>query len=231
MGELDLHFMQEMKSKLDMDLLGVASLETSKSKELKDRATSLLPKARSVVVLGKEIYREVVALLRPSKGAGEAEYGELLGPHGDYLNGQLTKAVFQFGNLLRKDGYQSLPLPAGGCPTDQRFLTALFSYKHAAQLAGLGRIGRHSLLITPEYGPRVKLACLLTEASLEASQLLSNRDYCNECDACIRECPTEALQVPEDTEAYSMNKFACQTYRRAGLTCAVCMKVCDEILG
>jgi len=230
MEKFNRHFMEEMKSKLNVELLGVASLETTTSKELRDRATSLLPGVKSVAVLGKEIYKEVVALLGPSKGAGEAEAGELLGPHGDYLNGRLTKAVYDLTGLFRKEGYRSLPLPAAGCPTDQRFLTALFSYKHAAQLAGMGKIGRHSLLITPEYGPRVRLACLLTEAPLQASPSMP-KDYCIDCDACIRQCPSQALQVPGKGEAYSMNKFACRTYRQAGLACSVCLKVCDEILG
>ncbi len=229
MEQYDRYLMQEMKTKLDVDLLGVASVEMSTPKELKDSATSLLPGAKSVVVLGKEIYKEVVALLRPHKGAGEAEYGDLLGPHGDYINGRLTRAVYELASFFRKDGYRSLPLPAAGCPTDERFLTAVFSYKHAAQLAGLGSVARHSLLITPEYGPRVKLACLLTEATLEASPV-PNKDYCIDCDACIRECPAEAIRSPGRDETYSMNKFACQAYRRAGLTCGVCMKVCDEIL-
>ncbi|MFQ6094326.1 MAG: 4Fe-4S binding protein [bacterium] len=230
MGKFDRNFMQEMKTKQDVDLLGVASIDISTSQELRDMATSLLPGVKSVVVLGKEIYKEVVALLKPHKGSGEAEYGDLLGPHGDYVNGRLTRAVYELAGFFRKDGYRSLPLPAAGCPTDQRFLTAIFSYKHAAHLAGLGSIGRHSLLITPEYGPRVKLACLLTEATLEAYPL-SNKDYCIDCEACIRECPAEALQLPGQGKAYSMNKFACQAYRRAGLTCGVCIKVCDQTLG
>jgi len=230
MRKFDQHFIQEMKSKLDVELIGVASVETSTSKELKDRANSLLPGVKSVIVVGKEIYKEVVALLEPSKGAGEAERGELLGPHSDYLSGRLTKAVYDLADLFRKEGYRSLPLPAAGCPTDQRSLTALFSYKHAAQLSGLGTIGRHSLLITPQYGPRVRLACLLTEISLEASPWVQ-KDYCVDCDACIRKCPAQALEVPRQGEAYSMNKFACRTYRQAGLTCSVCMKVCDKVLG
>lgn len=230
MRKFDQHFIQEMKSKLDVELIGVASVETSTSKELKDRATSLLPGVKSVIVVGKEIYKEVVALLEPSKGAGEAERGELLGPHTDYLNGRLTKAVYDLADLFRKEGYRSLPLPAAGCPTDQRSLIPLFSYKHAAQLSGLGTIGRHSLLITPQYGPRVRLACLLTEIPLEASPLVQ-KDYCIDCDACIRKCPAQALEVPMQGEAYSMNKFACRTYRQAGLTCSVCMKVCDKVLG
>ncbi len=230
MKKFSQHFIQEMKSKLDVELIGVVSVETSTSKELKDRATSLLPRVKSVIVVGKEIYKEVVALLEPFKGAGEAERGELLGPHSDYLNGRLTKAVYDLSDLFRKEGYRSLPLPAAGCPVDQRSLDALFSYKHAANFSGLGSIGRHSLLITPQYGPRVRLACLLTETALESSPL-EQRDYCIDCDICIRECPAKALEIPEQGEAYSINKFACRTYRQAGLTCSVCMKVCDEVVG
>jgi epoxyqueuosine reductase len=223
-------FFQEMKSKMGIELIGVASIETSAARELKARGISLLPGVKSVIVLGKEIYKEVVALLEPSRGAGEAERGALLGPHGDYLNGRLNRAVYDFADLFRKEGYRSLPLPAVGCPIDQRHLTAIFSYKHAAQLSGLGTIGRHSMLITPQYGPRVRLACLLTEIPLEAPPV-EQKDYCINCDACIRACPARALGVPEQGESYSMNKFACQAYRQAGLTCAVCMKVCDEALG
>lgn len=230
MKKIDQNFLEEMRKKLDIDLLGVASVEGSNSQELRKQAISLLPGVKSVVVLGKQVYKEVVTLLGPSKSAGEAEPGELFGPHSDYVNSRLTKAVYDLADIFRKEKYRSLPLPAAGCPTDQRFLKAVFSYKHAAQLAGLGTIGRHSLVITPDFGPRVRLACLLTEAPLEASPSLEKK-YCLDCDACIRACPAQALQVPAPDEAYSMNKFACRTYRQAGLTCSVCLKTCNEVLG
>jgi len=230
MNKFGENFREEIKKKLGVELLGVASVDTSPSPELRNQALSLLPSAKSVAVLGKEIFKEVVTLLRPSKAAGEAEAGELLGPHSDYLNGRLTKAVYDLTEIFRQEGYRSLPLPAAGCPTDQRSLAAIFSYKHAAQLAGLGMMGRHSLLITPEYGPRVRLAGLLTEAPLEAT-FREQKDYCFNCQACIRECPAQALQVPPPGKAYAMNKFACRTYRQAGLTCSICMKTCAEVLG
>ena len=229
MKKFDPDFIQEMKPKLDVELIGVASIDTSTSKELKERAAALLPRAKSVVVLGKETYKEVVALLGVSKEAGEAAPGELLGPHVDYLYGRLNRAVHELAAIFKKEGYRSLPLPAA-IPTDQRFLAALFSYKHAAELAGLGTIGRHGLLITPECGPRARLACVLTEAPLESSSV-RHKDYCINCDACIRECPAKALQEPRPDETYSMNKFACRTYRQAGLNCSVCVKVCDEMIG
>ena len=228
MRKFDQQSLQELKGKLGVDLMGVASVEKTTSRELKERTTALLPGAKSVVVLGKEIYKEVVSLLRPSKEAGDAEPGELLKAHSDYLNGRLNRAVHELADFFKKESYRSLPLPTVS-PVDERFLTSLFSFKHAAQLAGLGTIGHHSLLITPQYGPRVRLACLLTEAALEASEL-TNKDYCINCDACIRECPARAIEAPKQGEVYSLNKFACRMYRLAGLTCSICMKACDEVI-
>ncbi len=222
-------FIEEMKDRLGVDLLGATALTESSPVLLKEQAQELLPGAKSVLVFAKEMYKEVVDLLGPSKEVGEADKGELFGPHGDYLNGRLTKAVYDLAGFFRKKGYPSLPFPAFGTPVDQRFLKAIFSFKHAAKEAGLGSIGRHGLLITPQFGPRVRLACLLTQAEVESSPK-SEKDYCLNCDACIRVCPAQALRAPEKNEAFGMNPFACRTYRLAGLTCSVCLKACAEVL-
>jgi epoxyqueuosine reductase QueG len=229
MKKYDRDFLNRLRTELDVELIGVAQVETSPSEELKKRAARLLPTAKSVVVVGKETYREVVSLLAPIKEVGEAEPGELLNMHAEFLNGRLNRAVHDLSTLFKKEGYRSLPLPAGVGLTDQRFFVPLLSYKHAAHLAGLGSFGRHSLLITPEFGPRARFACVLTEASLEATPILT-KDFCKGCDACIRHCPAKAIEVPKPGESYAINRFACRAYRQAGLVCSVCMKVCDEVL-
>jgi epoxyqueuosine reductase len=227
MAEFDQRFWDKWKNEMDIELAGVVSVGASTPKEFKEKVSTLLPGTKSVIVMGKEIYKEVVALLEPSKEVGEAAGGDLFGPHSGYLDGQMNNALYKLANLLRNEGYRSLPLPAGGCPTDMRSLSAVFSYKHAAQLAGLGTLGRNSLLITPDYGPRVRLACLLTEAAFEASPI-SNKEHCTHCNKCIQACPAQSLLPPEGAEVYNMNKFACRAYRQTGLTCGVCIKACDE---
>jgi len=227
MEKFDRQFTQEMKQKLDLDLLGVARIDESAPDELKNSAESLLPGATSAVVLGKEIYKEIVNLLKPSKEVGEADPGALMAPHYGYLNGRMTKAIYDLANMLRKEGYRTLPLPPTGCPTDQRTLIAIFPYKHAAVAAGLGTIGQNGLLITKEFGPRVRLAGLLTDAPLEPTPV-PEESYCKNCHACIKACPTQALQPSKNGEVYSINKFACQTYRGSGLTCSMCMKACTQ---
>jgi epoxyqueuosine reductase QueG len=221
-------FLDEMNERLDIDLSGVAAVDTTGSPELKRRVSPLMPTARSVVVLAKEIYQEVVDLLKPSSEAGQAHGGDLLQVHSEYLNGRLNRGVHELAAYFRRRGYRSLPLPAVA-PTDQRFLEGLLSYKHIAELAGMGRIGWHSMLITGPFGPRVRLACVVTEAPVEPSPS-SIEGSCTGCGACIESCPAKALEVPGIGTAYSMNKFSCRTYRQAGLICSVRMKVCDEAL-
>jgi len=66
--------------------------------------------------------------------------------------------------------------------------------KDAAVLAGLGVIGKHNLLITPEFGTRVRLRGLFMEAELEPTGPI-DFDPCNGCDMpCHRACPRDAFR-------------------------------------
>ena len=220
----DQKFWNRMKKTLDVELLGVASVNASQ--ELRNQAERLLPGARSVVVLGKEVFKEVVDRLQIDKEIGGASAADFLGPHAEYLAGRLNKGVYDLAAFLKKEGYRAFPLPSQGTPVDQRFLRPLFSFKEAAVWAGMGSLGWHTMLITPEYGPRVRLACLLTDTPLESSPK-ARKNYCLQCGACLRICPATALKKPAEGELAAMNPFACRTYRNVGITCSLCLKACD----
>lgn len=65
--------------------------------------------------------------------------------------------------------------------------------KDAAVLAGLGCIGRNNLLLTPEYGPRLRLRVLLTDSDIPSSGP-SEYDPCDGCpEPCRAACPQEAF--------------------------------------
>lgn len=72
--------------------------------------------------------------------------------------------------------------------------TAPISEKAWAQRAGLGWIGKHSNLITPEYGSWVFLAEILTNLELVYDQ--PHLDRCGKCRLCIDACPTQAIVSP-----------------------------------
>ena len=73
--------------------------------------------------------------------------------------------------------------------------------KDAAVLAGLGSIGRNNLLLTPEFGPRMRLRALLIEAELAPTGPVPF-DPCAGCaEYCRRVCPRDAFTLPQFPDA------------------------------
>jgi len=66
--------------------------------------------------------------------------------------------------------------------------------KDAAVMAGLGCIGKNNTVVTPEYGPRVRLRAMLTDLVLHGTGPV-DFDPCKECDMpCQRVCPQKAFE-------------------------------------
>ena len=72
--------------------------------------------------------------------------------------------------------------------------------------AGLGWIGKHSNLITREYGSWVFLGELLLDVELEYDGA-PTEDHCGTCTLCIESCPTQAI-----TEPYVVDSNRCISY-------------------
>jgi epoxyqueuosine reductase QueG len=109
----------------------------------------------------------------------------------DIINLRLDLISSRISSLLQKEGYKALPIPASE-RYDNNKLFAVFSHKLAANMAGLGWIGKSCLLITPEAGPRVRWTTVLTEAPLNPTgEPLENG--CGECTDCVDTCPVSAF--------------------------------------
>jgi epoxyqueuosine reductase len=67
--------------------------------------------------------------------------------------------------------------------------------------AGLGELGRHGLLITEKFGPRVRLSKVFTNLPLAPDKPieLGVQAFCNNCERCAKECPGRALPYGEPT--------------------------------
>ena len=216
---------QECLANLDVDMVGVAVLDDLKRKKLAEQALKLLPETRSIVALAVEVYPEFLNLTSPRMVAGAPNLNNLYDRHIDHLAGRLDRAAYDIARTSHKLGMKALPLPSRRTPTDRRTLEAILSYKHAAEAAGLGRIGISSLLITRQFGPRVRLGVCLTEALLESSPN-DEPIACHDCDLCISKCPSHALDWPEKGKAYTINKFVCREYLEASGGCSECVKQC-----
>jgi MoaD family protein len=62
--------------------------------------------------------------------------------------------------------------------------------------AGLGELGRNGLLITPEFGPRVRLCSVTTELPLKKDSPIdfSIQLHCEKCEKCAKSCPAQAIK-------------------------------------
>lgn len=81
--------------------------------------------------------------------------------------------------------------------------TVPISDKHWAARAGLGFIGRHTLLVTPQWGSWVNLGEIVTTEECseysedsEHSEYSANSDFCAKCHRCVDACPNHAI-VPD----------------------------------
>lgn len=111
--------------------------------------------------------------------------------------------------------------------------------------AGLGELGRNGLLITPEYGPCVRLCKLFTDLPLEPDKPIEFdvTDFCNQCDNCAAACEADAIQSeiePSFTVAcpsnnpgilrWAVNHDKCYSFWiENGGDCSSCIAVCPFV--
>jgi epoxyqueuosine reductase QueG len=98
--------------------------------------------------------------------------------------------AFRFVHFLEDMGYEAV-VPHGYM--NEKMRIARLSLKLAAYEAGIGVFGRPSILITPEYGPRVIFRAVLTNASMQPDKPLTDFDPCRKCHTCIELCPVNAI--------------------------------------
>lgn len=83
--------------------------------------------------------------------------------------------------------------------------TAPLMEKPLAMAAGLGWQGKHTNLVSRNFGSWLFLGALLTDAELSPSP--SEQDHCGSCQACMDICPTKAIPV-----AYQLDAIRCLAY-------------------
>lgn len=125
--------------------------------------------------------------------------------HYQVVNGMLdvlaTRTVF----WLQEHGWSALPIPASKTMDTNELLGAV-SHKAVAVAAGLGWQGKSLLTVSPQYGPRIRLVSVLTDAPLISDAPLKNR--CGECSCCADACPVGAIRNVSTENHYSNREEA-----------------------
>jgi epoxyqueuosine reductase len=173
---------KETARKVGADLVGIASADKLEGAPKGHRPSDLLSGSKSVVVVGVRMLEAIVDSL-PSPIYQFMGYAA--------LNNELSHIAYLTAKHIEDLGYLALPTP----PTrdyDMKDITGTFSHIHAAVEAGLGERGLNGLLLTPEYGPRVRLVSVLTTAPLTPTGP-SKKEICTKCLVCVKACPMKAI--------------------------------------
>jgi len=212
---------EEVMLSSGFDMVGVANVERFKGAPEGRRPTDILPRARSVIVGVVHILDSVCDDLPETRYEYTNQFY--------VLNGTLGSTSTKVARLLEEEGYRAIPIPAA-YPRINKELMGVFSHRHAAVLAGLGEIGLSNLVITPQFGARVRLVSIVTEVPLEPDRPYGKslcRERQKECGkACVTSCPVEAISLNG-----KVNKDRCLRYQEQIMPWSVIERRCGMCLG
>ncbi|MFA5014380.1 MAG: 4Fe-4S double cluster binding domain-containing protein [Actinomycetota bacterium] len=166
-----------------IDLIGITSADPfiiQKEKETVADPKDLLSNARAIVITGfymkdnNNIPDESVE----SRGRFSAYNVKIFTPMQDYHRKIIKSFLEREGYRVEPDEYSKIP------------------YKMAAVRTGLGKYGKNSVVITKKYGSFVMFVAHVTNAPLNYEEFPVDKTDCDECEICIKSCPTRAIYAP-----------------------------------
>ena len=167
---------------------------------------ALWPDVRSVIMLGTNYGPRsdpLASLARPSHGAISV-YARHRDYH-DVIKGRLKtlaqKIGARAGRTLVTDGGR----PMGTVDAKVFVDTAPLMEKPLAEAAGLGWQGKHTNLVSRDFGSWLFLGSILTTLPLTPDA--AERDHCGSCRRCLDRCPTDAFPAP-----YRLDARRCISY-------------------
>ncbi len=199
------------------DIVGIGSMDRFEGAPKQMDLRYIFPTAKSIVAMG---FRHFRGLFRGiEEGTFWTAYSAMGYAGINYIYQPLV--LWNVAKMIEDEGYEAIGLPnnfqmsntdLGGrdksrvgkinhrisspVSTDKPAPNVAWHMRIAAFCAGLGEIGYSKMFLTPEFGPRQRLAVLLTDAPLKPDPLFSGK-LCDKCKSCANECTVKA--IPTDS--------------------------------
>jgi ferredoxin len=206
---MDSRPLKEFARHCGADLVGVAPVERFEGAPAAMDPRYIFPDARSVVVFGFRIPRGCF------RGIEEGTYFAAYPAMGySHINLIYAPNVLREVSLYLEDqGYEAVPVQNmvimgglnihHGTPSERSGVRpglpapdVMPHFRIAAVAAGLGEMGYSKVFLSPEFGPRQRLALLITDAPLEPDPLLE-QPICDRCMKCVAECTGGCISATE----------------------------------
>lgn len=198
---MDAERIKQLGLSLGADCVGIASREAYEGVEPKADLNVMVSNARSIVVFG----------LWMGDGAIESPSEVVQSQHLMIIYEELNRIGLKLARELEKAGHRASTIPPHlpiEMSSKTKGLIGPVSLRHAAEAAGLGKLGLNRLFISSDLGARVRLGGVVTDAGLAPDSLVSESP-CDDCMECVRACPVSAIAEDGtvDVVACTRNNF------------------------
>jgi epoxyqueuosine reductase len=217
---------KEIFKSLGADLVGIAPSERFSDAPEGFRPTDIYRHCKSVIVFAKRLPSECLF------ASNCVPYTRV----SDIMEQKVDALGIEASLLLEKHGARAVPVPSDDpyehWEPERSYGRAILSLRHAGYLAGLGVLGRNTLLMNKDYGNMIMIGAVLVDIELEGDPMASYEGCPPDCQLCIDSCPQKAL------DGKTINQQLCRplsNYKTEKgyilMKCNICRRVCPNCLG
>lgn len=192
-----------MAKRLGADIVGIGSIDRWDTAPIQMDPKQIMPRAKSIIAMGFRVMRG--SLRGIEEGTYFSNYSAM--GYGGITYLYMPMTIINLSKMIEDEGFEAVPM---GHQSDWRAIDGvgylrenysrpvapgkaapdvMINLRIAGFLCGLGEIGYSKMLLTPEFGPRVRVGIIITDMELEPDPIMEPGTLCNRCMACVRECP------------------------------------------
>jgi reductive dehalogenase len=159
-----------------------------------------------------------------------------------HLGSSVSYMGYEHGGLIQNRTQMFLKALGYNAPGEYR-RNALGTAPGFAVMAGLGEMARYNRLITPEYGPTVRVFKLLTNLDIAPTKPIDAglMNFCRTCKKCAEMCPSKSISFDDEPswettgpwnnpgiKTWYDDAVKCRSYWYAvgGNGCGICFAYC-----
>ncbi|EKQ53328.1 MAG: hypothetical protein B655_1295 [Methanobacterium sp. Maddingley MBC34] len=217
---------KSMAKDFGADLCGIASVKRFNDTPHGFNPLNIYSKCKSVIVFAKRV------------PAGSLSANSCV-PY-THANNVATQEVDRIGfdlcQILEDSRIEAIPIPSDDpseyWEEENQYAQGILSLRHAGYLAGLGVLGKNTLLINEKYGNMIQIGAVLVNLELESDPIATYTACLKECGLCIDSCPQKALDGLTVSQKLCRPLSNFVTQRGHVLKkCNLCRSICPNALG
>lgn len=217
---------KELFLHLGSDLCGIASIDRFDNAPEGFHPKDIYDECKSVIVFAKAVPKGITKV----NPRIIYQHFNSIGPI------ELDRIAYEAAIRIERDFHGvAVPIPADGPYEywDEEELEGrgILSMKHAAVNAGLGTLGKNTILLNSQYGSMLNIGAVLTNLDIQPDPL-AEEIYIKNCRLCLDSCPAKALDGNHANQSLC-RKYTYETNARGFsiVNCNQCRVVCPRAFG